>query len=92
MSRKETGADFAAYNEDCKSGAQSQAGPDMSNLPDFKSQVEGKLLGNAQGEIKVFKDKGVAKAYMWQQEQRKWEEIGEVVDQNQNMSSNMGQV
>jgi hypothetical protein len=38
----------------------------MAKLPDFKSQVEGKLMGNAQGEIKVFKDNGVAKAYMWQ--------------------------
>jgi len=40
----------------------------------------------------VFKDKGVAKAYMWQQEQNKWEEIGEVVTGNEDGSSNMGAV
>jgi len=49
------------------------------------------LKGSKQGEIKVFKDKGVGKAYMWQTEQDKWEEIGEVVTGDQsNDSSNMG--
>jgi phospholipase A-2-activating protein len=51
----------------------------------------GKLKGTKQGEIKVFKDKGVAKAYMWKMEDSKWEEIGEVVTGNSE-SSNMGAV
>lgn len=36
-------------------------------------------MGTSEGEIKVFKDKGVGKAYMWKSENRKWEEIGEVL-------------
>jgi hypothetical protein len=51
----------------------------MNTLQEFSTQVEGKLKGTSQGEIKVFKDQGVAKAYMWQVEQNKWELIGEVV-------------
>lgn len=50
-------------------------------------------MGTSQGEIKVFKDKGVAKAYMWQVEGSKWEEIGEVVTgDQQDGGSNMGSV
>lgn len=39
----------------------------------------------------MFKDKGVGKAYMWKNEDSKWEEIGEVVTGNSE-SSNMGAV
>ena len=42
--RKNTGDDFKVYQEDCKKGAQSQ-GPDMSNLLEFSTQVQGKLKG-----------------------------------------------
>ena len=92
--RRDEGADFVAYNEDCKKGAKSAQGPDMQNLLEFSTQVEGKLKGTKQGEIKVFKDKGVGKAYLWKQEDDKWEEIGEVVtgDGQGDNSSNMGAV
>jgi hypothetical protein len=40
----------------------------MATLKEFSTEVAGKLKGASQGEIKVFKDKGVAKAYMWQTE------------------------
>jgi len=80
--RRDEGPDFTEYQNDCKSGAQSQAGPDMQNLKDFKTEVEGKLVGTSEGEIKVFKDGEVAKAYMWKMAERKWEEIGEVLNQN----------
>ncbi len=65
--RREEGPDFAQYQEECKKGAVSQ-GPDLSTLKEFTTEVNGKLAGTKQGEIKVFKDKGVAKAYMWQTE------------------------
>lgn len=51
----------------------------MSTLKEFNSEVKGKLNGSKEGEIKVFKDNGVAKAYMWKSDDRKWEEIGEVI-------------
>ena len=91
--RRDEGPDFAQYQEECKKGAVSQ-GPDLSTLKEFTTEVNGKLAGTKQGEIKVFKDKGVAKAYMWQTEQRKWEEIGEVItgDQQSQGDSNMGAV
>jgi hypothetical protein len=63
-------------------------------LKEFSSEVKGKLNGAKEGEIKVFKDNGVAKAYMWKADDRKWEEIGEVItgDQQSDASSNMGAV
>jgi phospholipase A-2-activating protein len=45
--------------------------------------VRGKVFGQSEGEIKVFKDQGKAKAYMWKSADRAWEELGEVVDPNQ---------
>lgn len=56
----------------------------MSTLKEFKAEVQGKLSGTKEGEIKVFKDNGVAKAYMWKAAERKWEEIGEVITGDQN--------
>ena len=38
------------------------------------------MFGSKEGEIKVFKDGGVAKAYMWKVAENKWEEIGEVIN------------
>ena len=55
----------------------------MSTLKEFNSEVRGKLIGSKEGEIKVFKDNGVAKAYMWKADERKWDEIGEVVANDQ---------
>lgn len=81
-SRRETGPDYTQYNEECKKGAQTQ-GPDLSTLKEFNSEVKGKLSGTKEGEIKVFKDNGVAKAYMWKAGERKWEEIGEVITGDQ---------
>lgn len=57
--------------------------------------MSGKLSGAKEGDIKVFKDKGVAKAYMWKADDRKWEEIGEVLTGDQQAdagSSNIGAV
>ena len=51
----------------------------MQNLKDFKTEVQGKIKGAKEGEIKVFADSGVAKAYSWDL-QKGWQEIGEVVD------------
>ena len=44
--------------------------------------MRGKVFGQSEGEIKVFKDQGKAKAYMWKSADRAWEELGEVVDPN----------
>jgi len=63
--RRDEGADFTEYQEACKKGAQPQGGPDMNNLKEFSTEVQGKLQGTSQGEIKVFRDNGKAKAYMW---------------------------
>lgn len=52
----------------------------MNNLQEFNTEVQGKLMGTSEGEIKVFKDGAVAKAYMWKMTERKWEEIGEVLN------------
>lgn len=89
-SRRDDGPDLVQYQEDCKSGAQSQSGPDMSTLLEFKAQVEGKVFGKSEGEIKVFKDNNVAKAYMWRIADHKWEEIGEVINPEQAKSGNAG--
>lgn len=52
-------------------------------MQEFKTEVEGKVRGTKEGEIKVFKDNGVAKAYMWKTAEGKWEEIGEVINPSQ---------
>lgn len=54
--------------------------PELNTLQEFSTQVKGRIFGASEGEIKVFKDKGVAKAYMWKSQERTWEEIGEVID------------
>jgi hypothetical protein len=54
--------------------------PEMSSLQEFSTQVKGKVFGKSEGEIKVFKDSGKAKAYMWKSDGQTWEEIGEVID------------
>jgi len=38
--------------------------------------------GKQEGEIKVFKEKGIPKAYMWKAADSKWELIGDVIDPN----------
>jgi hypothetical protein len=52
----------------------------MQNLKEFKTEVQGKIRGNKEGEIKVFKDNGLAKAYNWDGAKNAWQEIGEVMD------------
>ena len=42
--------------------------------------MEGKIAGQKEGEIKVFKDANVGKAYMWSMTEMKWNEIGEVIN------------
>lgn len=78
--RQDKGHDFEEYESACKEGAKSAHMPEMSSLQEFSTQVRGKVFGKSEGEIKVFKDQGVAKAYMWKSQERVWEEIGEVVD------------
>lgn len=55
----------------------------MSNLMEFSVVQSTGLKGASEGELKVFRDKGIAKAFMWKTEEQKWEEIGEVVDPGQ---------
>lgn len=52
----------------------------MSNLMEFSVVQATGLKGASEGELKVFRDKRIAKAYMWKIAEQKWEEIGEVVD------------
>ena len=37
-------------------------------------------MGQKKGEIKVFKDAGVGKAYMWDMDKMEWDCIGEVIN------------
>lgn len=76
--RQEKGADFTEYEEECKAAAQGGQQLDMSNLPDFKSAVEGKIRGKSDGFVQVFKEDGTAFAYMWSDAENKWNKIGEV--------------
>jgi hypothetical protein len=78
--RRDEGPDFTAYQEECKGQAKPQSGLDMENTIEFSIAVAQGIKGASEGELKVFKDKGIAKAYMWKGEEGKWEEIGEVVD------------
>ena len=83
LSRKDDGPDLTEYQEECKGNAKTQM-PDMAQMKEFKTQVEGKVRGKKEGDIQVFKDEGKAKAYMWKEADSKWEEIGEVVDPSGN--------
>ena len=72
------GADFREYEEECKTAAQGGEQIDMSKLPDFKTQVEGKIRGKSDGFVQVFKEDNVAFAFMWSDAESKWNKIGEV--------------
>jgi len=54
--------------------------PEVEKLLEFSTDVKGKMEGETEGTIKVFRDQGKAKAYMWKSAEQTWEEIGEVVD------------
>ncbi|XP_014216558.1 phospholipase A-2-activating protein [Copidosoma floridanum] len=61
-----------------KNGAQALVGDlDVTKLPD----VSEALLqpGKKNGEIKVMSDKGIPKAYMWDQVKMKWDLVGDVM-------------
>jgi len=88
LARQDKGQEFADYEQACKEGAKTAHMPELNSLPEFSTQVRGKIFGQSEGEIKVFKDKGVAKAYMWKSAERTWEEIGEVVDPSQGAGAN----
>jgi len=47
-------------------------------------------MGQKKGEIKVFKDAGVGKAYMWDMDKMEWECIGEVINPAQAMAGGGG--
>lgn len=81
--RQQHGQEFTDYEQACKEGAKTYQMPEMNTLQEFSTQVRGKVFGQSEGEIKVFKDQGKAKAYMWKSQERTWEELGEVVDPNQ---------
>ena len=38
--------------------------------------------GQSEGEVKVFKNKGVPQAYMWKSSERKWDLVGDLIDPN----------
>ena len=42
--------------------------------------MEGKIAGQKEGEIKVFKDNNKGMAYMWSMTEMKWNLIGEVMN------------
>jgi len=50
----------------------------MEKIPDFKKDVEGRIRGKSDGFVQVFKEDGVAFAYMWSDAENKWNKIGEV--------------
>jgi hypothetical protein len=72
--RKESGEGLHDYEDECKVGAQGD-NIDMDTLTEVDkiNTVAGK-----EGEIKVFKDKGEAVAYM--HKDGKWELIGSVIN------------
>ena len=72
------GPDFREYEEECKAAAQGGEKIDMEKLPDFKTQVEGKIRGKSDGFVQVFKENNVAFAFMWSDAENKWNKIGEV--------------
>jgi hypothetical protein len=46
------------------------------------------IKGKGEGDIQVFKRKGVPCAFMWKGAENKWEFVGEVVDPNAGQSEN----
>ena len=77
--RQDEGPDFTEYNEECKAAAQPGGEQiDLSKIPDFKTQIEGRVQGKSDGFVQVFKEDEVAYAYMWSNAERKWNKIGEV--------------
>lgn len=50
---------------------------ELAKLPD-SSQME-KIKGKKDGEVKIFKTKGVPEAYVWKASGNYWEKIGEVI-------------
>jgi phospholipase A-2-activating protein len=78
--RQEKGQELEEYETSCKEGVKQAPMPEVEKLLEFSTDVKGKMEGANGGEIKVFRDQGKAKAYMWKAEERTWEEIGEVVD------------
>lgn len=80
VNRQATGKDFEEFENEVKSNAQSQGQQfDLAKLKEFRTEVENKLVGSKDNDVQVFKDQGVAKAYMWKGDQHKWECLGEVM-------------
>ena len=52
-------------------------------MPDFKTAVEGKIRGKSDGFVQVFREDGVAFAFMWSDAENKWNKIGEVQNPGQ---------
>jgi phospholipase A-2-activating protein len=50
----------------------------FDKAPDVSEQAT--IVGQSEGEIKVFKKQGVPSAFMWKSAEFKWEYVGEVVD------------
>ena len=89
--RQDVGPDFEEYNTDCKKKGQSEQF-NADDLLDFSTQVQGKLAGKQDGEIKIFKDKGTVSAYCWKAAENKWEYVGEVQSDQAPQQNTMGQV
>lgn len=83
-SRRCEDSEYLDYQDDCKNSTQTIV-PDLKSLKDYNAEVKGIIKGSKQGEMKVFSDKGVAKAYMWQDKSQSWDEIGEMVTSDRNL-------
>lgn len=71
-------ADYKEYEEECKTAAQGGEQIDLAKLPDFKNDIVGKVRGKSDGFVQVFREDGVAFAFMWSDAEGKWNKIGEV--------------
>ena len=47
--KDDSSADYTEYNEECKAAAQGGEAVDVSKLPDFRADIEGKVRGKSDG-------------------------------------------
>jgi len=75
-SRAAQGKELAEYNASLKA-ANTSGDLDLENIPSV-NEIS-KYTGKKEGEIKIFKtNAGGAEAYMWKQDDKSWEKIGDV--------------
>ena len=89
--RQDDGPEFEKLEKAIKDNTKPQGeAPNLADLKEFTTEIKGKVAGTKQGEIKVFKDAGVGKAYMWDMTKMEWECIGEVINPAQAMAGGGG--